>query len=164
MKKRFLKFDMKYFTSVIVLFSLLFFILKLIRSYNGFCTETNDYIEDEKKIENAIGHVMSLYPPVTKDIVESDGEKYLRFSRAENPLLYSSVAEFKKINPNCCTIQFEGRRGFSPSFYDRLSGRLSEFVKIKYLLRYYDGNSNLVSEEIVVHVGLSNCGSIWSGF
>lgn len=138
--------------------------LKLIKSYNGFCSETNDYVKDEKKIENAIGYVMSLYPPVTESVIKSNGVKYLRASIPENPLHYGSVAEFKKINPNCCKITFEGRRGFSPSFYDRLSGQLSEFVKVKYLLRYYDANSNLISEEVVVHVGLSNCGSIWSGF
>ena len=163
-KGHFFKFRIEYVIAVIVLFSLLFFILKLIRSYNGFCTETNDYIEDEEKIENAIGYVMSLYPPVTESVIESNGGKYLRASIPENPLHYGSVAEFKKINPNCCKITVEGRRGLKRSFYDRLSGRISAFVKIKYLLRQYDENSNLIYQEITTHVAVSNCGRPWSGY
>jgi hypothetical protein len=164
MNKSLHNFGVIHVVAAIFLLSLLFILSKAIKNYHGFCSETNGYIKDDKKIENAIEYVMSLYPPVTESVIESNGIKYLRASVPENPLHYVSVAEFKKINPDCCEITVEGRRGFKQSFYDRLGGRISGFVKIKYLLRQYDENSNFLYKQITTHVAVSNCGRPWSGY
>ena len=81
----------------------------------------------------------------------------------ENLSLYTDSVEFKRINPDCCSITQKGKKRFTPSFYQRISGQSAKFVRIEYrgMDRLPDGTRKPFRN--IWFFAVSNCGRLWSG-
>jgi len=149
----------------------IFFLLKpATENYLGYCSETGSYIDEQQKIAIGIQYILNTYPPIieyyeTQDgsvsALEKDGNSVRH--RPPNPIHYESIEQFRSINKNCCSLSDTGKKGYTPPWYQKLTGRFNTFVHIPYLVRYRDNNNNVIVSETEAFVALTNCGKPWSG-
>jgi hypothetical protein len=128
-------------------------------NYAGYCHAEGRYLSEREQIEAAIRAVLVIYPP-TVDLYEiADGERRLT-GRAEpsDPIPYADIADFLGINERCCELTEIGEEGYTIPWDDRVSGKLSTLVRVKYVVRYDDRYGNRFSEPAETIVGISNCG------
>ena len=151
-----------------ILIALLFFVARL--SYSGYCFKEKRYLSDEEKINLAVQHVVRFYPPnIPYEIVVENGEqKKIRTGRSpKNSLPYRDLKEFLELNPNCCRVvmraNFSDGERYIVEFWDRLFGRTSCLVEVKYFVRYRDDAGVAHSYPAETFPAISNCGYLWNG-
>ncbi|HSC74692.1 MAG TPA: hypothetical protein VLB90_00460 [Pseudomonadales bacterium] len=130
-------------------------------NYTGYCHAEGRYLSDEEKIDLAIRDILQTYPPVLTE----NAVGVIHSKRPENPVYYTDITEFKSSNNNCCNITQVGPEGKNDraSLYSRITGRISGFVHVKYLVRYKDEQGTGLSKSIDTYPAITNCGAIWSG-
>jgi len=73
---------------------------------------------------------------------------------------YGEADDFRRANPDCCSITKIGKKGIKPSFFERIFGESEKFVRIEYhgLDRLPDGSSKPFT--IISYYVVSNCGKL----
>lgn len=129
-------------------------------SLNKFdiCTSQWRAYSDDEKIDAAIRRVMATYPPTLESFRKTGpGAGVVSYRRPERAIPYSDVAEFRRVNPNCCQLVSTGSEGWKPSLYQRLTGNISAIVRVIYLVRYTNSEESQVSVSHRTHIPLSTC-------
>jgi len=135
-------------------------------SFNGFCFNERRFLTDEEKIDLVLDEVIKSYPPVlVEHLTLNNGKIVSKWFHPKNAIAYKNKSEFFKINDKCCEIVNFGKGDFglegSPiPFFSKLSGGISTFVRVRYLVRFKYSNSNKIFES---YYAVSNCGRVWSG-
>jgi hypothetical protein len=131
----------------------------------GYCKKENRYLTDEEKIDSAIEYILSGYPGVV-DILEKQGEDIVRVdvNIPKKPIYYNSIEEFKTINKDCCRLFDFGINGDQAGFITRANGGLSTYVRVRYKVRYYNGDNELIEDMKEILVAVTNCGRGWQGW
>ncbi|MDN2701265.1 hypothetical protein O0881_04545 [Janthinobacterium sp. SUN100] len=162
----------KFFFSVIliIIIGMLVHYLHLgYRNFQGYCSETNALISDEKKIDLAIIELFKYYPKTNSELrrrfdrnasplsTEMAGENY--------PVPYKNISEFKDLNKNCCRVtqQPSDIEDARATLFDRAMGTKSSFVEIRYFILYIDstGKRKMLQRETMY--AITNCGIVWNG-
>ena len=79
---------------------------------------------------------------------------------------YRDIAEFRRINPKCCSLTHKHPYMGSLELYeflDRLIGEKSTYVEIVYQFRYRDSDGQEKIRFILEGVAIKNCGEPWHG-
>jgi hypothetical protein len=106
-------------------------------NYSGFCFAKTRYLTDDEKILLAFNSTNRL----TERRITVDGGKTHSVVKT---IPYGSFEEFRKENPNCCTILVDKVRGFpSSNFFDRIIGNgynvdeltLSALKRLRFLIQ-----------------------------
>ncbi|AIZ78489.1 hypothetical protein NYR70_01565 [Actinobacillus equuli subsp. equuli] len=118
---------------------------------SGYCEKDGTYFDDrytkQELIDRAINYVLEHQP---EGMIGEKGESW-------DIKRYTSMAEFKKLNPNCCEVQplFVD---FPPEYYDfTLEGKAYRYVILKYK-EYYTENRK--PENVTEYLAFGNCGDL----
>ncbi len=141
-----------------------FLISRLSLNYSGYCHNEGRYLSDQEKIDLAVLHIVSSYPPVI-DVYDKSSESDVFVGRIspENPIKYSCVEEFYDENKNCCEISETGKNGVETPLTYKLLGSLDKYVRVEYKVKYKDLSGNMIEVVDTSFVAISNCGHAWSG-
>lgn len=121
---------------------------------------------DKKIIELAVEYILPRqvpYPLIIDSRNEGGKLNLLYNITAQDLILYKNPDEFLLINSDCCTFLNRGKKGYTPTFYQKASGTISRFLEIKYLVRLKSDQKNKHKNLHAIYVGISNCGRIWNG-
>lgn len=124
-------------------------------NYFGFCHATGRFLTDKEKIDIAIADAISSYPPPLASLGNYP---------PKDPIPYSSIEEFRRLNPNCCTLSNSARKAPDVSFLSRVQGTNSTYVLVDFVVRFRDERGNEVSEPAGTFSAISNCGHGWPGY
>lgn len=128
-------------------------------NYWGFCWHERSILTPERKIDAAILRVIARYPPVLEAFYRTgQGTGVVSYRRPQRPINYRDIADFKRINPNCCALVVRGREGWRPSFIQRITGAVSALVQVKYEVRYESDHGVVSTTPHETFVPISNCG------
>ena len=96
----------------------------------GYCEKKDANISqlysEQELIDRAIKFLLTISPS-TQVTVEG---------RRLYIILYKTVEEFKKINPNCCSVERTAHEGFTQDLSIRKQGKSYGYVHVAYLLNY----------------------------
>ena len=111
-------------------------------NFNGYCKSEGKFISnlytEQEIIDKAIKYVIDNIeqPGVVYDLSKGRdvifGEEFYENTQI---IPYNSIAEFKKINPNCCKITTIDD-GDTLNIFMRITGSGYRFIDMKYLRRY----------------------------
>jgi len=132
---------------------LLFFAVVLLLPYTGFCFTHFRYLSDDELIDAAIRDVMAS----GGHSIAAPAGGYINF-RPERPIRYGAVAEFRRLNPNCCRIVPNDPRW--GSLFDEISGRAAKNVELTYKVRYLTESGAESSMEAFAYRVVGNCGQV----
>lgn len=121
----------------------------------GFCLERMRFLSDEENFGSAIE--VYLLGDITAAYFSPPGQrKTAKYVLIERP---HSIQEFLEANPDCCRY---GRvaEGAGVTVWDRILGRASKVVAIKYAHKYPNRDGVILEERRVLQVGISPCGSV----
>ena len=96
----------------------------------GYCEKKDANISqlysEQELIDRAIEFLLTISPS-TQVTVEG---------RRLHIIPYKTVEEFKKINPNCCSVERTAHEGFTQDLSIRKQGKSYGYVNVAYLLNY----------------------------
>jgi len=96
----------------------------------GYCEKKDANISqlysEQELIDRAIKFLLTISPS-TQVTVEG---------RRLHIIPYKTVEEFKKINPNCCSVERTANEGFTQDLSIRKQGKSYGYVHVAYLLNY----------------------------
>lgn len=124
----------------------------------GFCWAEKRWLSEDEKINNVIQHIYAQ-PPTVFD--SSKGVLVINPNKG-----YKTVEDFKKHNPNCCSV---GAKDFGDGIWAPQSilseffglGRNADIVSATYVDTVSDSFDNLHKKQKNIWVGSSNCGILW---
>lgn len=144
-------------------------------NYSGYCFKQKRYLSDQEKIDIAVAYIIAHLKPrerpvtsyATSPFVEYEERGIQKHVRAndwpDDQIKYQDISDFYEINKDCCKLVLEGREGFKPSFWDRISGRTSALVYVRYTVRFLTDDGIERLGKVEAYPAISNCGHIWSG-
>lgn len=137
------------------------------RNYQGHCLETSLKTNDRTIINNAIANLFIYYPKDEKSLryfLRASGASDSAISLSSKPINYGSIAEFTKLNNDCCQILSRpiDIEASPASFFERITGSVSSFVQVRYLLRYFDKAGQMQQRQMEVTYAVNNCGVVWN--
>jgi hypothetical protein len=124
-------------------------------NYIGYCPAKGRVLTEQEKLAPVIQWLALSHP------VEAEPPKV---PPEEERLYYDSIPEFLRENPDCCHVAKE--------FYDadagwvrlglgqRLCGFVSDYVAVKFYLRYRDKNGAIRRKQVQGGYALTPCGKI----
>ncbi|WGE92361.1 hypothetical protein [Actinobacillus genomosp. 1] len=120
---------------------------------SGYCEKDGTYFDDrhtkQELIDRAINYVLEHQP---EGMIGEKGESW-------DIKRYTSMAEFKKLNPNCCEVQ-PLVVDFPPEYYDfTLEGKAYRYVIVNYM-RYYVANAKREPDYWTKYIAFDNCGDL----
>ncbi len=124
-------------------------------NYFGFCHASGRFLTDREKIDAAIEDAIAPYPPPLASLGNYPPTE---------PIPYASIAEFRRLNPDCCTLSKSARKAPDVSFLSRIKGTNSTYVLVNFLVRFRDEHGNPLSEPARTFSAITNCGHAWSGY
>ena len=124
-------------------------------NYFGFCHGSGRFLTEREKIDAAIEDAISPYPPPLASLGNYP---------PKDPIPYASIEEFRRLNPNCCTLSNSARKAPEVSFFSRVKGTNSTYVLVNFLVRFRDEDGNEVSEPASTFSAITNCGYAWAGY
>lgn len=131
-------------------------------NYAGFCLKDGRILSDEEKVQIAVSYVMAGYPPVLAQTRATDRDGVWRnvveYARPKDPIYYLDAGEFSRVNRNCCAVAARPGRAQAPLFWSRVLGRLSDFVRVSYRVRYLEPSGAEGGQDHEQWVAISNCG------
>ena len=96
----------------------------------GYCEKKDANISqlysEQELIDRAIKFLLTISPS-TQVTVEG---------RRLHIIPYKTVEEFKKINPNCCSVERTAHEGFTQDLSNRKQGKSYGYVHVAYLINY----------------------------
>jgi len=123
--------------------------------YAGYCFEEQKTLSDNEKIRAVVSNVLKKYPPA---VIRTPVDNGWRVSAPDKPIYYKDVDEFLALNPGCCELtETRGPEEGGPYFMERLTGTVSGYARIDYLVRYRE-NDVVKSVQSKNHLPISNCG------
>ena len=136
-------------------------------NYAGFCLRDGRVLSDEEKVQIAVSYVMAGYPPVLAQTRATDQggvwRNVVEYARPQDPIYYLDAGEFSRVNRNCCAVAAQPGRAQAPLFWSRVLGRLSDFVRVSYRVRYLEASGAQGGQDHVQWVAISNCGRAGPG-
>jgi hypothetical protein len=138
-------------------------------NYSGYCFKENRYLSNEEKINSAVLEVIATYPPVIdhEEVYRDEKMGIQKLKRVrkkpEFPIHYKNINEFFELNPDCCQVTSEARKGYVPSFEERILGAKCGFVRLVYIVRYRSNDDVEKSKKVTDYIAISNCGYPWPG-
>ena len=135
--------------------------------FSGFCFSESRYVTDDEVIEIAVKDVIKTHDLLNKKHFKKVDGQYVEVEgRYANKIVsYKDVDEFHRVNVDCCDIRSHTEKNnYTAGLSTRLVGNFRSFVKVNYLIRYYDENGNVLSKPSSTYVAVTNCGKPWSGF
>jgi hypothetical protein len=134
-------------------------------NYRGYCHAEGRYLSDREKIEVGVKFLLdAVYPPSIPIYEIRNGERiYINNEIPTNPIAYANPEEFFAMNPDCCSFSLRSSQNEDVTTIDRLTGRLSGFASVAFLVRYRTAAGEEMSEPMRADPGISNCGQIWFG-
>lgn len=131
-------------------------------NYAGFCLREGRFLTDEEKVQIAVAFVMADYPPVLARTrtTEQGGvwRNVVEYARPQAPIYYLDAGEFSRVNQDCCALAAEPGVTQAPLFWSRVLGRLSDFVRVSYRVRYLEPSGAEAGQDVVQWVAVTNCG------
>jgi len=128
-------------------------------NYMGFCWHEGGVLDPQRKIDVAIQRVLDYYPPVLEMFrATGPGTGVVSYRLPQQPITYRDVEEFKRMNIDCCSLVIRGREGWTPSLLQRITGRVSVLVKVRYQVRQKGQDGAVLSAPYETLVPVSNCG------
>jgi hypothetical protein len=124
-------------------------------AYFGLCYSKGRFLTDREKIDVAIGDAIASYPPPLASLGNYP---------PKDPIRYTSIEEFRRVNPDCCALSKSARKAPDVSFLSRVKGTNSTYVTVNYLVRFRNERGNVVSEPAGTFSAITNCGHGWSGY
>jgi hypothetical protein len=122
-------------------------------NYWGYCFERGGRVSDQEKINAAVAELLGTQNAQKVDMPESGGGRQV--------IPYADVEDVLRLNPGCCTvgkeIQSEGTHRIDD--LNRMFGFVSDFVTIKYALRYRDNQGIVHRKVIETHYVVDQCGN-----
>ena len=96
----------------------------------GYCEKKDANISqlysEQELIDRAIKFLLTISPSTQVTVV----------GRRLHIIPYKTVEEFKKINPNCCSVERTAHEGFTQDLSIRKQGKSYGYVHVAYLLNY----------------------------
>ena len=96
----------------------------------GYCEKKDANISqlysEQELIDRAIKFLLTISPSTQVTVA----------GRRLHIIPYKTVEEFKKINPNCCSVQDSAYDGFVQDLSIRKQGKSYGYVHVAYLLNY----------------------------
>lgn len=128
-------------------------------NYSGLCVPRMEYLSERDKIRIAVTQLLANMRPSERTYTERNGQVELIELVAQNGSPYADVESFMEANPDCCHVRMHLESlGHSPGAFDRISGRFSGYV----IIRYRAGREPS-SDMTQAHVAVTNCGATWDG-
>jgi len=117
---------------------------------------------DQLYTDAAIERIIQAYPPsLGVELRRGDGGRStMVYARPEHPVPYTSVREFRAINPACCTFAESDGEGNRRTPLAYLLGDEWRIVRVSYLVRYSDEHGESQSRPFVEYVMLRRDGKV----
>jgi hypothetical protein len=125
----------------------------LILIWNGFCLFQFRFLSEQEFFDSAISDVLTSIA-----VIETPTGGYARIRPEEPRVPYGSLAEFHRLNPNCCKIV--PHDPVWVSLWHRLTGLAAKSVHVRYGVRYVNQYGSVSSMEAVGQRALSCCGHV----
>jgi len=122
-------------------------------SYNGFCFSQKRFLSDTEFIDAAIAEIIRLR---THNVIAGGGLKSV------NVIRYENIAEFRRLNPDCCTIVRHNSEVKYVEFDDQVFGRAAKSVSLTYALNHLDEYEHRKSARSTAEVVIGNCGGVFN--
>jgi len=124
-------------------------------TYSGYCLSERRYVPDKEKIDTAMVWIFQHQKRLQfKQTADGKAEAWYL-----NLIPYESIDEFRRANPNCCSIGARPGDDYTePTFVRRLFGLVSEIIVIDYLERYIDDQGNQRTQRVTRQVSVDVCG------
>lgn len=116
----------------------------------GFCPGAMRILDEAELIDAAASEAMSS----NQIYREASSE----FFAPSNPLAYTNLDEFHRLNPNCCKLINDIEVDGLEKFVSRVFGYRRAVVEVRYLVRYVDEHGRVLAEPTVKRPVVSNCG------
>ncbi|HEX5803715.1 MAG TPA: hypothetical protein VFY24_11875 [Azospira sp.] len=125
-------------------------------SYAGYCFAEQKTLSDNEKIRALVDNVLKKSPPAVA--LKEIRPGVPSYTVPSDPIRYEDVDEFLALNPGCCELtETRDPEEGGPYFMERLTGTVSGYARIDYLVRYReDGVVKSVPSKN--HLPVSNCG------
>jgi hypothetical protein len=127
--------------------------LLLVLIWNGFCLLDLRFLSDREFIDAAVRDVLT-----STAIIETPTGGFAQFVPEEPRVPYGSLAEFHRLNPNCCKIV--PHDPFWVGFWHRVTGLAAKSVHVRYGVRYVNQYGSISSMEAVGQRAVSCCGHV----
>lgn len=158
------------FIGKLILFGVvLFYSVKTGMSYMGYCFAQQRYLSDQEKIDRVVQEILNSYPPTLVHYEKNGtGQTVMKWINPEDPIYYDSVEDFLSVNGDCCVVtdivkRDAGHVGDKIPLIFKMSGKISDYVIVRYLVRYKTPGGNIVEEKYDANYAVTNCGYVWSG-
>jgi hypothetical protein len=117
---------------------------------------------DQFYVDAAIQRIIQAYPPSLSVELrpEDGGRSTMVYARPEHPVPYTSVQEFRAINPTCCTFAESDGEGNRRAPLAHLLGDEWRIVRVSYRVRYTDERGMPQSRPFIEYVMLRRDGEI----
>lgn len=148
------------------------FSIYLYLNFLGFCFTDKRFLSDQEKTNIVVREVLAAYPrpgeTVNQVSVVNGVQVWTRVKVSpENLIPYRDINEFFSQNPDCCKVTkvyHDGEGLVALDFVDRICGRVSDFVEVKYFVRYRDEQGVERKKSIRTFPAISNCGKTVTAF
>jgi hypothetical protein len=131
-------------------------------NYSGMCMSEGRWLSDEERIKLEIERIVGRKKEYISELHKNnDGYSY---GGHHDVIPYKSVEEFKKINPDCCSIRKKPTQSFAEFFGRMLGADSGKMVVVNYLQRfYYEGEliEQLVAPDLAHIRYQNNCGVVF---
>ena len=126
-------------------------------NYDGYCISENRILSDDEMIRIAVGEMNG------KDSVRIHSKNY--GVSHENYVPYSSIEEFLKHTPDCCSFGLTSRMTNDgvmppPGFLSRMNGSHRGYAHIEAVVNYRDGHGSIKLGNTKMIYSMQNCGII----
>lgn len=136
-------------------------------TYSGFCMSGMRYVSDEEKIHNVVAGIVSnliAAKDTPRRFVVRTDNRWVDYPESRI-IPYESAEQFFRENENCCSVGMRPGESHSArrTFLRRLFGRVSDFVNVRYQLRFVDAEGVNRSMDVDAQIAIGACGVTYRG-
>lgn len=122
----------------------------------NYCFSENRRVASKKTIDGAIDKAISRQKfSIPKQNEDGTTHYFVPYEVIE----YRAAREFLEKNPGCCKIVTHSYEGWTPSYWQRISGQVSNIVKVNYLVTHRETENSSVENYLSTqYVEMDRCG------
>ncbi len=118
----------------------------------GYCPSRHGFISESDARDAAATYAMGI----TQVYLSKDS----RFMVPDRPLPYTSLAEFMRENPDCCTPIDTAMS--AAEIFEKITGRNFAHFDVRHKVRFLDESGSVQTNEQTVSVRVTNCAEAYS--
>ena len=121
----------------------------------NYCFSENRRVASQEIIDSAIYEVISRQKfSIPKQSEDGTTHYFVPYEVIE----YKTAREFLEKNSGCCKIVTHSYEGWTPSYWQKISGQVSNIVKMNYLISYRETENSSVEKYISTkYVEMDRC-------